>query len=109
MATHIFEVGRIDLDSRVIVLTPQQEQVCADANAVGEMDFDDGKPCEPLHHYSDLACVEEYIVGWRNAQHSAELAKHHVPDWQAFVEHAAKAEAQDGSIEDDHDWIRHGC
>lgn len=116
MALHVFAIGRIDRSGLDIVLSPQQEQACSDAYTVGEMDFDDGRPNEPLLHYSDLASIEAYLCGWKDAQHGAEMARRHVPDWQAFLDYgalldadAAAADRDFGSIEDDHDFIRGGC
>lgn len=116
VTTHILCIGRITGDDRDIVISPQYAPDTSDAWAIGEMDFDDCKPCEPLVYFSDLASIESYILGWRNAQQGAELARRHVPDWQAFIDHstlmdldAAASDAEYGSIEDDHDWIRRGC
>lgn len=112
----ILAVGRINGGVVDIVLSPQYAPDPSDAYTIGEMNFDDCKECNPLLYYSDLASIEQYILGWRNAQQSAELARHHIPDWRAFVDHAtlldldaAESDAEYGSIEDDHDWIRGGC
>lgn len=128
-AIHVFAVGKVN-GNRDIVIVPACAPDITDAYAIGEMDSDDGKPCEPLNYFSDLIAIEAYIVGYKaklaplqdfidacavldahvpptREQRQDEAA--HQADTEAFFRHA-KREASD--YEDylaDIDWLRHGC
>lgn len=65
--TYIFAVGKVN-GNRDIVIVPAYSPASEDAYAIGEMDADDGKPCEPLAYFSDLASIEQYIIGYKDAQ-----------------------------------------
>jgi hypothetical protein len=71
----------------------------AQAYTVGQRDFDDGKPNDPLFHFCSLAAVEQYIWGYQDAERSAAP----MPDGtlQAIIDHGqAIADADDAAIDE---------
>lgn len=97
MTVHIFCIGRIN-GNRDIVMRPKYAPASDDAYAIGEMDYDDRQPCDPLKYFSDLASVELYIIGYNASTCTLAPLQEYIDDIRF-----------DGSIEDDAAWIRNGC
>jgi len=113
--THVFAVGRIQGGAVDILLAPARQQpVCDDsygchcyAYSHGYDDAKAGDLPEPLHHVSALCCISRYMAGHRDGLLAVEARrKRPAPDGslQGMID-----ACYDGSIEDDHDWIRGGC
>lgn len=66
MTKHIFAIGRIDRQSRDVVIIPQAKYGVYDPYLLGEIDAKDKLPCEPLDYFSSLSAIEAYIVGYRS-------------------------------------------
>lgn len=66
MTTHIFAIGRIDRQSRDVIIIPQAKYGVYDPYLLGEIDAKDKLPCSPLDYFSDLSSIEAYIVGFRS-------------------------------------------
>jgi hypothetical protein len=42
---------------------------------IGRMDFDEGRDCDPTEHYAKLGDCEAYIIGYRQAEDTAEYVE----------------------------------
>lgn len=87
--SYLFATGYVDKGGHAIVTTQKQAEECSGAYVTGEADADDGQPCRPLYHFSDLGCIESYIIGYKAA--TATLAK--LPPLQDFIDAGAALDA----------------
>lgn len=87
--THLLDEEWIVAIEEIIASQPETLADVVEPHTLGYYAAAMGQPCEPLDHYGKLGDIEMYILGWREA--------------------TGLLDERGDAIEDDHDWIRHGC